>query len=139
MKISEIYARIEAKNPKAQWRKACREYALEMLDKIIIGDFAPLSGESDFSEIGPSDLLNHVGARGLAWDSPKLPGIAREASFGGNFLVYNGDLAERLLSPTAYRVATHRRDGLDGEALLCSQAKALLGAIGLIREAAGAK
>lgn len=140
MKIQEIYDRIsELKASRHHWRNATREYAKEMLESIIVGDFDPLSGESDFTEIGPNVLLNHVGANGMDWDDARLPGIAREASFGGNFLVYNGDVAYRVLSPRAYAQAERSRKGWDGEMLLNEQAKYLLAAMRLIRETAEGK
>ena len=140
MTINEIHEKISSlKVSRHHWKNATREYALEMLDKVIAGDFAPLSGESDFAEIGPNILLNHVGADGMSWGDPRLPGIAREASFGGNFLVYNGDVAERVLCPSAYKVASRRRDGWDGEMLLTQQGKCLMAAMRLIRDTAEGK
>lgn len=73
-------------------------YALEMLDKICIGEYKygtfPIDGHNNAKDITRNVLVNHC--RAEQDYKNQLNRLCHEVSFGGNFECYNWDLAERL-------------------------------------------
>ena len=112
MKLNkELAAIITATPARSAWRKGVKAYALEMLESAEEG-FAPVS------------LLN--GAE--SW---------RAYSYGGCALIYDGDIAERLCSPSEYRKTREgERAPNSRETWLDVQARALGQAATLIASAA---
>ena len=84
MKINELIKRVEERKAVSKWSKGVKEYALELLETIEEND-------ENYNFVGsPMDkkeLLN--GAEN--W---------HEYSEGGCSLIYNGDIAERLATPS---------------------------------------
>jgi len=75
-----IAAKIQAMRPRGAWDKAVQTYALELLEDI-----------EDHAATITCDLLRN-GAR--TW---------QEYSYGGNALIYDADIAERVCSPSELR------------------------------------
>lgn len=82
--LEAIKNAIEARKTRSAWDKGVNLYALELLDNI-----RDLPADDSRQEIQKA-LLN--GARD--W---------REYSWGGCSLIYNGDIAARLCSPSEFR------------------------------------
>jgi hypothetical protein len=84
MKVSELIKAIEENKVRSAWDKAVNEYAIELLEQL----------DNDYDFVGsPADkksLLN--GADN--WS---------QFSYGGCSLIYNGDIAERVCSPSEFK------------------------------------
>lgn len=131
-KLEEIRAAVEAQNPRGAWAAGVKVYALEILDTIEerseyeghepetmeeLTDYA-LNGAKDHQK--PNDIFR-------AWSV---------ASWGGSYLIYDGDIARRLCSPSELK----KTDGGNKcpnarEEWLDVQARALFQAGEMIREA----
>ena len=112
----ELSAIITAMPARSAWKRGVRAYALEMIERAE-GELASVADPK-------KELLN--GAR-----------TCKEYSEGGCALIYDGDIAERLCSPSEYRKT---RDGQRApnsrESWLEVQARALGQAANLIATAA---
>lgn len=105
---ARIAARIEATRPRGAWSRAVKTYALELLEGVEAG------------EITTAALLN--GAED--W---------HHFSYGGNSLIYDADIAERVCAP--YELRRTRGGKLPpnrSESWLDCQARALRQAARLI-------
>ena len=104
MTIAELETKIAGNVPKSTWERGVKSYALEMLENVE-DTTAPAC------TLTLGQLINHVG-----YNSVKIGMFAnqynacQEVSWGGNFEIYNGDIAERLASPTEIKKCT-RKDG----------------------------
>ena len=107
MKKLELIKAIENKKLRSAWDKAVNEYAVELLDQ--------LDDEYDFTG-SPADkkaLLNGADS----WS---------QFSYGGCSLIYNGDIAERVCSPSEYkRTKEGERNPNSRESWLDVQTRAL--------------
>jgi len=133
MNIQELTDKVKANaiTDKSAWSKGVRSYALEML-----GNLEDTSAQADKITLG--DLINHVGYKFVkigcfsgSW------GACNEVSWGGNFEIYDGDIAERLASPSEIKKCT-RVDGSlrnpnNRESWLDVQTRAIYQAILLIQ------
>jgi hypothetical protein len=104
----ELFELITAMPARSAWRKGVKAYAIEMIEGVW-GDFPT-----------PHGLMN--GAR--TW---------KEYSEGGCALIYDGDIAERLCSPSEYRrtregqrAPNARESWLDVQARALGQAATLI-------------
>lgn len=121
--IKEIKALIAKENPRSKWRKGVCEYANDLLDELAsrcANEHRDPCAIKDHMALR-SDLLN--GADG--W---------RHYSFSASALVYDEDIAERLLTPSEFARWERRsqRDDYDGKELLEDQGRALAQAFGMI-------
>ena len=105
--VSEISARISATTPASAWKKGVKLYALELLESL----------EGDYTEAA---LLN--GAEN--WSA---------YSYGGCSLIYDGDIAERLATPSefkrkkgGYLIPNARETWMDCQSRALSQAARLI-------------
>jgi len=134
-RLEEIRAKITAKKPRGAWSAGVKAYALEILDTIKerseyeghepesmeeLKEYA-LNGAKDYQN--PNDIYS-------AWSV---------ASWGGSYLIYDGDIAKRLCNRTEFK----KTDGGNKrpnshEEWLDVQARALFQAYDLIKEAARA-
>jgi hypothetical protein len=84
MKKVELIKAIENNKTRSAWDKAVNEYAIELLEQL----------DNDYDFVGsPADkkaLLNGADS----WS---------QFSYGGCSLIYNGDIAERVCSPSEYK------------------------------------
>jgi len=84
MKKVELIKAIENNKTRSAWDKAVNEYAIELLEQL----------DNDYDFVGsPADkkaLLNGADS----WI---------QFSYGGCSLIYNGDIAERVCSPSEYK------------------------------------
>ena len=78
--VNEIINVIESTNPRSAWNRGVKAYALELLSDLPDVEYGTI-------EAMKADALN--GARD--WD---------QFSWSGCSLVYNGDIAERLCTPS---------------------------------------
>lgn len=107
--LVSIKAAITREPARSAWARGVREYAIELLDNIAIGD-----------EVTEAAMLN--GAKD--W---------REYSYGGCALIYDGDIAERLCSPSGYKRSHYgERNPNNHETWLDVQARALFQACRLV-------
>jgi hypothetical protein len=103
MTIEELYGKLQARSKaRDHFHRGVTEYAKEMLESVIDGDYE-INGKCDISELKVSHLLNHIGGDSIAvcdrWsvdDVVKVRYLCSQASFGGNFLIYDADILERL-------------------------------------------
>ena len=134
-KVKAIKERIQAKETRSLWQKNIKDYAVQMLD----------SCNEDFKvdTLNVGDLVNHVDGNKypLTWatfvkNRVDIMRICNDASWGGNFLVYNCELAETFYTPSILKRATHK-DGdvnvrVGGIHLLDRQTRCLFQAVKLI-------
>ena len=132
MKISELYDKVQDRKTDSTFGRGVTEYALEMLDSVISGEYDGISGDSDCTELNVGHLLNHVDGDSVkvddAWDgetASKVRSLCDSASYGGNFLIYDDDIVERLCPPS-----TRKRNHSKAMDLQC---RALLVAVKYIR------
>lgn len=112
---NKVIARIEALTPKSAWSRGVKVYALELLDETWV----KLEGLKSHSEIR-THLLNGADT----WT---------QYSEGGCSLIYNGDIAERLCTPSELkRNKDGERNPNSRETWLDVQARALWQACRLI-------
>lgn len=116
MNVKELSAKIEALKPAARstFDKGVLAYASEMLDSVIAGDYNGVNGDSDVSVLDLGHLINHCGGDGMqlnrkwtAEEVNKCASLCREASFGGNFLVYANTIVERLFPKSKRTASVH--------------------------------
>ena len=86
---SAVRERIKATPARSAWRRGVSAYALELLDSV--------AGRAAYEGHGPEDV-----AQLRKW---MLDGARdwSEYSYGGCSLVYDGDIAERLCTPSELR------------------------------------
>ena len=77
MTNKELYRKIETLTPKSAWRKGVKAYALELIEKA----------EAELTRENAKEVLLN-GAEN--WS---------EYSYGGNALIYNGNIVEMLCTP----------------------------------------
>lgn len=107
MKVSELIKAIEENKVRNAWDKAVNTYAVELLEQLNKND--------DFvgSPADKKALLNGADS----WE---------QFSYGGCSLIYNGDIAERVCSPSEYKKTKEgERNPNKYESWLDVQARAL--------------
>ncbi|MEG1662933.1 MAG: hypothetical protein RR338_03015 [Clostridia bacterium] len=116
--LSEIEKEIEARTERSAWARGVKAYALELLEDAIENNGAEHC-YNDRQE-ARKDLLNGADS----W---------HDYSWGGSALIYDGDIAERLCTPSAYKHSNggDRKPNRDEE-WLDTQARALYQASRLI-------
>ena len=110
MTFEELKTRIVNMKKASAWGKAVKAYALECLE---YAEQCGVKPETPVEEITVGDIMNHVGGKGVklgTWHGRAALDIIKSASEGGNFLIYNGKIAERLCSPSQFK-AMHRKNG----------------------------
>ena len=87
--IEKLYQSIESEKQRSAWDKGVTQYALELVEQL-----GEQIGGGYFDEL---DLLEPKKVRAAL-----LNGAAdwNQYSWGGSALIYNGDIAERLCSPS---------------------------------------
>lgn len=95
MKIFELKNKIEALNFRSAWDKGVKGYAIELLENVTGGNFKGIDETTDFDNVTTCKLLNHVGAGDM-----KLCDVCKSVSEGGNFEIYDGEIAKRLCTPS---------------------------------------
>ena len=91
MKTKELLNRIESLTGKSAWERGVNEYAYEMVEAI-----------ADYVEDVTADNVKEVLLNGASdWS---------QYSYGGCSLIYDGDIAERLCTPSELKKVT-RKDG----------------------------
>lgn len=125
MNIKELYEKVNERHTNSTFGRGVTEYALEMLDSVISGEYEGISGDSDCSGLNVGHLLNHVDGNPVkvddAWDgetASKVRSLCDSASYGGNFLIYDDDIVERLCPPSTRRRNHGKAMDLQGRALL---------------------
>ena len=126
--IEKIREAIESKPARSAWDKGKKAYALELLESLEEGING---GYIDPADLESPALLKKALLNGAAdW---------RQYSSGGCSLIYDGDIAERLCSPSEYK---RKRGGElqpnSRESWLDVQARALFQAAACIINAARA-
>ena len=113
---TEMTALVAATPARSAWMRGVKEYAIEM---VCNAEGPPLAGVADLKK----ELLN--GAR--TW---------KEFSEGGCALIYDGEIAERLCSPSEFRktrqgerAPNSRETWLDVQARACGQAATLIATV----------
>lgn len=113
MKKSEVVANIRNTTARAAWNKGVKAYALDLL----------------------ADLPDEIPADPREIKALMLNGAPnwKEYSYGGCALIYDGDIAERLCTPSEYRRTgggehhpNAREEWLDTQARALSQAAQLI-------------
>jgi hypothetical protein len=118
MTINELKQAIEAEPARSAWDKGRKVYALELLEKL---DEAIQGGYFDPANMADRAALKEQMLNGAKdWS---------EYSWGGSALIYDGDIAERLCSPSEYkrsregeRRPNSREEWLDVQARALQQA-----------------
>ena len=86
--IAEIRQEIENKNPRSAWDKGVKEYALELLEDME--NERKLAKETDMV-VYPATLEVELLNGAMNW---------KQFSWGGCSLIYDGQIAKRLCSPS---------------------------------------
>ena len=131
--LEQIKKTVEETKTRSAWERGRKVYALEILETIEeraayegrepetveeLRDFA-LNGAKDYSH--PESVYK-------AWSV---------ASWGGSYLIYNGDICERLCSPSEQKRTKYgEKDPNNREQWLDTQARALFQAWEIIKRAA---
>ena len=125
MNIRELYGKVQERKTNSTFGRGVTEYALEMLDSVVSGEYDGISGDSDCTELNVGHLLNHVDGDSIkvddAWDgetASKVRSLCDSASYGGNFLIYDDDIVERLCPPSTRKRNHNKAMDLQGRALL---------------------
>ena len=113
---TEMTAIITAMPARSAWQRGVKEYAIEL---VCNAEGPPLAGVTDLKK----ELLNGA----VNW---------REYSYGGSALIYDGEIAERLCSPSEYaktregqRAPNSRETWLDCQARALGQAATLIATV----------
>lgn len=89
MNIADIRKSIEARRSTSAWDKGVQEYALEPMDEL---DEAVNGGRFDMADFFKPRALRATLLNGASdW---------KQYSWGGCSLIYDGDIAERLCTPS---------------------------------------
>lgn len=118
MNIKDLYNEIKNETAKSQFGRGVIAYALEMLDKIVAGDYSDVNGDSEVTALDLGHLINHVDGNNYKlnkiWGSDalrKVESLCREASMGGNFIIYDEEILERCCPPSQRkRNRSHSRE-----------------------------
>lgn len=116
--INRITLRIHLATGRSAWDKGVEKYALELLDDIIEGIDG---GYYDADDLNSPALVEKMALNGASdWN---------EYSWGGSSLIYDGDIAERLCTPSELKRTRNgerrpngREDWLDTQARALYQA-----------------
>lgn len=107
MKVSELIKVIENNKVKSAWDKAVNEYAIELLEQLNKDDDFVVSPEDKKALLNGADSWNQF-------------------SYGGCSLIYDGDIAERVCSPSEYKKSKEgERNPNSSETWLDVQTRAL--------------
>ena len=112
---SRIYESIENEKQRSAWNKGVTLYALELVERL---DEAISGGYFDAENIAAPAMLEKVLLNGAdGWS---------QYSWGGSSLIYDGDIAERLCTPSELKKTRHgERRPNSREEWLDTQARAL--------------
>ena len=118
MNVKDLYNEIKNETAKSQFGRGVIAYALEMLDPIIAGDYNGVNGDSEITALDLGHLINHVGGNPFklnkVWGKDALSNVeslCREASMGGNFIIYDEEILERCCPPSQRkRNRSHSRE-----------------------------
>lgn len=126
MTINNIRATIESQNTRSAWNRGVKAYALELIEEL---EEAITHGYFDADDLESPKLLERQLLNGASsWN---------EYSWGGCSLIYNGDIAERLCTPTELKKTRNgERKPNSNEEWLDTQARALWQASAAIARAA---
>ena len=133
MNYTELKEKVNARKTRGAWGKAVKEYMLECLD---FAEHCGVEDNTPAESIALSELVNHVGGRTIKmgmFHGQSALDIIREASEGGNFLIYTGDIVARLCTENQVKRFTRKdgsfRDPSPRESWLQAQTRALTHAI----------
>lgn len=136
--LNNVRESIEHVKTRSQWDRAVKGYALEMLDNVRMD-----RGNLPMGQVRIGTLINHVVGNRFAVSQASIlthlrivDGLCHDASWGGNFRIYNDELADTFYTPGVKRRAT-RKDGsvnpeFGGRHLLNRQARAIFQALLII-------
>ena len=118
MNVKDLYNEIKNETAKSQFGRGVIAYALEMLDPIISGDYKGVNGDSEITALDLGHLINHVDGNpyklNKIWGTDalrKVESVCREASMGGNFIIYDEEILERCCPPSQRkRNRSHSRE-----------------------------
>ena len=133
MKVIDLHSMIKGRTCyRSTWARGIQAYMLEMLDSIIAGDYSEVNGDSDVSQVKLSHLINHCGGDFLSLTDTtdteswrKVKDLCRDASNGGNFLIYNEDIMERLF-PKSARTRSRENNAIYFQGLAVTEAVSTL-------------
>lgn len=121
-RLTELLADLSTYSPRSAWQKGVKAYAAELLESLAE---AIEGGYFDPDDIDAPKMLHNALLNGAPnW---------LEYSWGGCSLIYDGDIARRLCTPSELKRTDHgRRDPNKTERWLDTQARALRQACDLI-------
>ena len=143
MNIKDLYNEIKNETAKSQFGRGVIAYALEMLDAVIAGDYSDVNGDSEITALDLGHLINHVDGNpyklNKIWGTDalrKVESVCREASMGGNFIIYDEEILERCCPPSQRkRNRSHSRE-IETRALFKAVRKIKVYALKHLREEA---
>ena len=119
--ISQLIANVKAQKPRSAWQKGVQKYAVDLLDDVA-GNY--YYGNRGAVITSYNDLKRKMLNGAKDW---------RQFSEGGCSLIYNGDIAERLCSPSELKKVRYgeynpnsRENWLDVQARALYQADLLI-------------
>lgn len=124
--IDAICAALEAEKPRSAWGRGVQAYAAELLEEL---EEAVAGGYEDPANITTGSELEKALLNGAQdWS---------DYSWGGCALIYNGEIAERLCSPSELKKTRHgERRPNSREEWLDAKARALFQACNRLRRLA---
>lgn len=91
--LSELSVKIENLKARSAWQKGVKEYAAELVEKLE--EYAEYNGTPGVIEVdNPAGFLEICLNGAQDWE---------QYSRGGNALIYNGDIAERLCTRSEFK------------------------------------
>lgn len=120
--LHEVYTTIEATSPRSAWSRGVKVYALDLLEELAE---SIEQGWRDEDELCNRSMIERALLSGASsWN---------EYSWGGCSLIYDGDIAKRLCTPSELRKTRNgERNPNPREQWLDTQARALFQACNLI-------
>lgn len=133
--VNNVIESVKHEGTRSKWDRAVMGYALEMLENVRTD-----RGDLPIGQVRIGTLINHVEGNAYAVSRAvlnthcqEIDRLCYEASWGGNFRIYNDELADTFYTPSVKRRAT-RVDGsvnpeVNGRHLLDRQARAIYRAL----------
>lgn len=133
--VNNVIESVKHEKTRSKWDRAVKDYALEMLENVRTD-----RGDLPMGQVRIGTLINHVKGNAYAvtraafnMNCQEIDRLCHDVSWGGNFRIYNDELADTFYTPSAKRHAT-RKDGsvnpeVGGRHLLDRQARAIFRAL----------
>lgn len=136
--VNNVIESVEHIKARSQWARAVKGYALEMLENVRTD-----RGDLPMGQVRIGTLINHIEGNPYAVTRAVLnthcldiDRLCHDVSWGGNFRIYNDELADTFYTPSVKRRATRVNGSINpnvsGRHLLDVQTRAIFQALLII-------